>query len=209
MFREEESSHAENLFATFAPAIVVGASPSPMEKILSARLDKDWFGQPVPAAPECELRLDAGSLTLRARVKKPPLTVAGDTGGYAEGLWEGDCAELFLVNPKTGYYLEFNLSPKGGWWCCAFTAPRVRAPGAPRETPGVVTQASSDAASWSAEIRIPVASLPAEVAFDPAVTAGNITFCLGNAPQIYLTYADLGGGKPDFHLPGKWVRLFV
>lgn len=191
------------------PARVVTANPKPMEKNLSTRLDKDWFGAPVPAAPECKLSLDAGAITLRARVKKSPLIVAGDTGGFTEGLWEGDCAELFLVNQKTGYYLEFNLSPKGGWWCCAFTAPRVRAPGAPRELAGVSSSGIPADATWSAELRIPVAALPAELAFDPAVTRGNITFCLGDNPQLYLTYADLGGGKPDFHLPGKWVRLFA
>jgi hypothetical protein len=180
-----------------------------MSLTLSASLEKDWFGEPVAAGPRFKLTLAAGELVLRGYAGKPPLIIAADNGGYAEGLWDGDCAELFLVNPDTGYYIEFNLSPKGGWWCCEFTAPRVRAPGAPRELVGVTTKASPGVDDWAATIRIPVASLPAELAFDPKKTLGNVTFCLGDSPQLYLTHADLGGGTPNFHLPDKWVKLFA
>lgn len=180
-----------------------------MLRPLSATLDKDWFGAPVVARPRFELGLDAGHIVLRGLASKPPLTVPDDSGAYTEGLWNGDCAELFLVNPDTGYYIEFNLSPKGGWWCCEFTAPRVRAPGSPRALTGVTATAQPTEGAWDSTLRIPVASLPAELAFDPAKTRGNITFCLGDSPQLYLTHADLGGGTPNFHLPEKWVKLFV
>ena len=175
---------------------------------LSVTLKTDWFGAPVSAAPRCELRLENGAIHLRAGAAKAPRVVAADTGGYVAGLWEGDCAELFLVNPQTGYYIEINLSPRGGWWSCEFTAPRVRAPGAPRAPAGVITRANLARAAWEAAITIPVASLPKELDFDPAVTRGNITFCLGDTPQLYLTHADLGGGTPDFHRPDRWIRLF-
>ena len=135
--------------------------------------------------------------------------MAADRGGYTEGLWDGDCAELFLVNPVNGAYLEFNLSPKGGWWCCEFTGPRVRAAGAPKALAGVTATGSVTADRWEAELRIPVASLPAALDFDPEVTRGNVTFCLGASPQRYFTHADLGGGNPDFHRPGRWIPLFA
>lgn len=180
-----------------------------MSLTLSATLEKDWFGEPAAARPRFKLTLGSGELVLRAHVGKVPLTVAADTGRYAEGLWNGDCAELFLVNPETGYYIEFNLSPAGGWWSCEFTSPRVRAPGAPRELVGVTTKSSPGPGDWAATLRIPVASLPAQLSFDPAKTTGNVTFCLGDSPQLYLTHADLGGGTPNFHLPEKWVKLFV
>lgn len=180
-----------------------------MTRRILATIDRDWFGAPAAARPHFELGLEAGHIVLRGRAAKSPLVVPGDTGGYAEGLWNGDCAELFLVNPDTGYYIEFNLSPKGGWWCCEFTAPRVRAPGAPRALTGVATTATPSDSSWDSTIRIPVASLPPELAFDPAKTKGNVTFCLGDSPQLYLTHADLGGGTPDFHLPARWVNLFA
>lgn len=180
-----------------------------MSENFTVILDKDWFGEPVAAKPEFKLKCEDGFITLSARVAKAPLFVPQDTGGFVEGLWEGDCAELFLVNPETGYYMEFNLSPQGAWWCCEFTAPRVRAPGAPREISGVTTTGETHDASWGASIRIPVSSLPRELAFSTTGTRGNVTFCLGNDPQLYLTYANLGGGNPNYHLPDKWVPLFV
>lgn len=171
-------------------------------------LRQDWFGVRHPAVPTFSLRLESGAIVLRAWATKPALMVADDKRGYTAGLWEGDCAELFLLNPATGYYLEFNLSPKGGWWSCAFTAPRVRVPEGPVAVAGVSATGAVAPGSWRSELRIPVASLPPELAFDPATTRGNVTFCLGNDPQRYLTAADLGGGTPDFHRPAKWVRLF-
>jgi len=179
-----------------------------MPEHVTAVLNNDWFGAPEAARPSFELVCADGIVRLAAHVAQAPLIVPGDTGGFVEGLWEGDCAELFLANPATGYYLEFNLSPQGAWWCCEFTAPRVRAAGAPRALAGVRTTGAAEAGSWRASIDIPVASLPAALAFVPATTRGNVTFCLGCEPQRYLTHVDLGGGRPDFHRPDRWVPLF-
>lgn len=176
---------------------------------LTAVIATDWFGAPHPAAPRFTLAHADGALTLTARADKPALLVPQDAGAYAEGLWEGDCAELFLVNPVTGAYAEFNLSPRGGWWSCAFGAPRARASGEPAPVPGVTTSGTVAPTHWEATLRIPVASLPAALAFDAGTTRANVTFCLGADPQRYFTYADLGGGKPDFHRPGRWLPLFA
>lgn len=177
-------------------------------KPLSATLSADWFGSAHPAAPRFTLALEDGAIVLTGGAAKPALLVPQDAGGYTEGLWNGDCAELFLVNPANGAYMEFNLSPKGGWWCCEFTAPRVRAAGAPVALAGVTTRGEILADRWEARIRIPVASLPPALAFDPKTIRGNVTFCLGDAPQRYLTLADLGGGQPDYHRPARWIPLF-
>lgn len=175
----------------------------------TAMLTRDWYGAAHPSRPAFTLALDAERITLTARVAQPALTVPADDGSFREGLWEGDCAELFLVNPATGAYVEFNLSPLGGWWCCAFTAPRRRAVAAPVAPAGVTTRGISRPDFWEAEIVIPLSALPAELAFDPATTRGNITFCLGRDPQRYLSFADLGGGSPDYHRPDKWIPLFT
>lgn len=180
-----------------------------MPHVITATLDKDWFGAPVAEKPAFELRLDNGDIVLSAKVAKEPLCVPDDAGAYTAGLWQGDCAELFLVNPDNGAYLEVNLSPQGGWWTCAFSAPRVSAANEPLPLASVSTTGAAANGAWSASIRIPVASLPRELAFDPARTCGNVTFCLGNDPQRYMTFADLGGGTPDFHRPRHWVPLFA
>jgi hypothetical protein len=158
----------------------------------------DYAGQRGPQMPDAPDALDA----LDALLVRP----AAGAGGFAEGLWEGDVVELFMLNPATGFYMEFNLSPCGAWWCCAFDAPRVRAAGFPAPLPGVRAEAVWRGAAWEGTLSVPLASLPRALAFDADATAGNIAFCLGR-PQRYVTLADLGGGTPDFHRPSRWLPL--
>lgn len=170
-------------------------------------LDLDWFGAPVPGRPEWRLALEGEDLVLRGRCAADPVRVPGDRpGGFQEGLWDGDLVELFLLNPGSGFYLELNLAPGGGWWACGHVAPRVRVPGGAAPLDGARTRMVAAAQGWDATLRVPVASLPEALAFDSATTRANVTFCLGS-PQRYLSVADLGGGTPDFHRPARWVPL--
>jgi hypothetical protein len=50
---------------------------------------------------------------------------AGAPGNFLAELWRHDVAELFIADPASGRYFEFNLAPNGAWWSCEFTAPRV------------------------------------------------------------------------------------
>lgn len=170
-------------------------------------LERDWYGAPVPGSPRWSLALEGADLVLRGEVDALPVRVAGDQEGrFLEGLWEGDVVEAFLLNPATGYYLEINLAPGGAWWACGHKAPRVRAKSAGSLLEGVRAQVLPKEHGWSAALRLPVANLPPELAFHPAITRGNVAFCLGR-PRRYLSVADLGGGTPDFHRPGRWMAL--
>ena len=169
-------------------------------------LDHDWYGTGAPGNPQWALEIKDGLLVLRGVANAPPVCIAEDReGSFVEGLWEGDVVELFLVNPDTGFYIEFNLGPRGAWWCCTFDSPRARA-AAPEPLPGITTRARPTEAAWDSTLAIPLRSLPPSLNFDPDTTKGNITFCLGR-PQQFITLADLGGGTPDFHRPGKWIAL--
>jgi hypothetical protein len=170
-------------------------------------LNKDWHGAKPPGCPQWGLEVKGGLLVLRGRVCAPPICIEGDSEGhFVEGLWEADVAELFLVNPDTGFYTEFNLGPRGGWWCCSFGSPRARVEAAPKPLPGVRAKACLSESGWDSSLAVPLHSLPEGLAFDSGKTRGNITFCLG-APQQYVTLADLGGGEPDFHRPEKWIAV--
>jgi hypothetical protein len=136
-----------------------------------------------------------------------PACIQGDhEGSFVEGLWEGDAAELFLANPKTGWYIEFNLGPRGAWWCCGFDAPRVRCAEGPKPLHETKTWCAPSEAGWDSALAIPINSLPPKLGFSPRTTTANIAFCLG-MPQQYFSLADLGGGQPDFHRPEKWPAL--
>lgn len=184
----------------------------------------DWFGNNHLIGPSFDLSLkecgDGSEVELAFIVVVPKLAMLSpvDDGSYREGLWNYDCAELFLGNILTGYYIEFNLSPKGGWWSCSFSSPRVQVAEGPSPRPHIRTEGtiSDDSCNpaWSASILIPLSSLPVELNFNPSSTIGNVTFCLqdteDNQSTTYYSHFDLTseGSNPDFHRPKSWKRLF-
>ena len=170
---------------------------------------RDWFGTTLGATPSFRVVVGAETLSLFATASKPPTSTPGSAPGtFYEGLWENDVAELFLVNPDTGCYLELHTAPNGTWWSCLFDEPRVRAEVCNEPLPGAVPAGVEGVNSWQASVTVPLASLPAALAFVPARTRANVCFCLGSEPQqVYASYAFLGTGKPNFHQPDLWLPL--
>ena len=128
-------------------------------------------------------------------------------GVFQAGLWQYDVAELFLADPVSGRYFEFNLAANGGWWTCEFTAPRVRAEVAEIAMPEVATY--SDLApdgSWLVAMAIPLALLRARLDFGPE-TRMNVTMILESPEQKFVSATDLGDGEPDFHQPGRFSKV--
>jgi len=128
-------------------------------------------------------------------------------GQFLPRLWEYDVAELFLADPESGRYLEFNLAPNGAWWNAEFTAPRVRTDGANAQMPDVQTFAEQATdGSWAAALALPLDLLEARIGFGPH-TRANVTFILESPAQRFLSANDLGGGEPDFHRPERFSTL--
>src|ERR1035437_8909657 len=91
-------------------------------------LAKDWAGDAVQPAAGFSLAMDGQRLWFLAHHRKPAqLHPQARPGRFQAELWHHDVAELFLADPVSGRYFEFNLAPNSAWWCCEFTAPRVRA----------------------------------------------------------------------------------
>ena len=171
-------------------------------------LQKDWHGAPVqPPAGFC-LAVDGKRLWFIAHHRKAAdLHPMARPGLFQAELWRHDVAELFIADPASGRYFEFNLAPNGAWWSCEFTAPRVRAEECDIIMPDVAT--FSDMApdgSWVAAMAIPLDLLKARLDFGPQSRV-NVTMILESPEQRFLTAADLGGGEPDFHLPAAFPEL--
>jgi hypothetical protein len=128
-------------------------------------------------------------------------------GVFQAGLWQHDVAELFIADPVSGRYFEFNLAPNGAWWCCEFTAPRVRAEEIDIAMPEVATFSDMAAdGAWLAAMAIPLDLLKARLDFGPQSRA-NVTFVLGSPGQVFVTAGDLGGGEPDYHRPERFPEV--
>jgi len=171
-------------------------------------LEKDWHGAPVQAPAAFALAMDSQRLWFiahhRTAARLHPLA---RPGVFQAELWRHDVAELFIADPHSGRYFEFNLAPNGAWWSCEFTAPRVRAEALDIAMPEVATFADLAAdGAWVAAMAIPLDLLRARLDFGPRSRV-NVTLILGSPDQKFLSAADLGGGEPDFHLPGRFPEV--
>jgi len=159
-----------------------------------------------PPAAFC-LATDPTHLWFIANHRQPALLhPKARPGGFLAELWKYDVAELFLADPASGRYFEFNLAPNGAWWTCEFTAPRIRADVLDIAMPEVATfsEMAADGA-WLAAMAIPLDLLRARLDFGPA-TRVNVTMILGSPAQRFLSAADLGPGEPDFHRPQRFPQ---
>lgn len=128
-------------------------------------------------------------------------------GLFQNELWEYDVAELFVTDPSSGRYFEFNLAPNGAWWTCEFTAARQRAEEMDIAMPEVAT--FSDMAvdgSWLAAMAIPLDLLRARLDFGPA-TRLNVAMILESPAQKFVSATDFGDGAPDFHQPSRFSEF--
>jgi hypothetical protein len=171
-------------------------------------ITKDWHGAPVAPAAGFSLATDDRRLWFIAHHRAAArLHPQARPGIFQADLWKYDVAELFISDPLSGRYFEFNLAPNGAWWSCEFTAPRVRAEECDIAMPEVATFADMAAdGAWVAAMTMPLDLLKARIDFGPG-TRANVTFILGSPEQRFLTAGDLGGGAADFHQPERFPQV--
>ena len=168
-------------------------------------LARDVHGAALQVPVAFSVVMDEWRLWLMVNHRRPArIHPQARPGLFQANLWQYDVAELFLGDPVSGRYFEFNLAPNGAWWSCEFTAPRVRADTADIAMPEVAT--FSDMApdgSWLAAMAIPLGLLRARLDFGPA-TRMNVAMILESPEQKFISATDLGGGEPDFHQPARF-----
>lgn len=190
--------------------MTIFTSPSPLMwgelDVPMLGLIKDWHGVTIEPPAAFSLAMDEHRLWFIAHHRRPaslhPLARPGD---FQADLWKYDVAELFIADPVSGRYFEFNLAPNGAWWSCEFTSPRVREEETDIVMPDVAT--FSDMApdgAWVAAMAIPLDLLKARLDFGQNSRI-NVTMILESPDQRFLSATNLGGGEPDFHLPQRFA----
>ena len=113
-------------------------------------------------------------------------------------LWRHDVAELFIADPVSGRYFEFNLAPNGAWWSCEFTAPRVRAEETDIAMPEVATFSDMAAdGAWVAAMAIPLDLLKARLDFGKR-TRMNVAMILGSPRATFPSRRGSGRRRTGF-----------
>lgn len=168
-------------------------------------ITRDWDGAAIDPPAGFALADDGRRLWFVAHHRAPAQAhPQAMPGAFLPGLWQYDCAELFLSTPGGDRYFEFNLAPNGAWWSCEFTTPRLRAEEADIAMPDVATFADLAAdGAWVAAMALPLDLLRARLDYGPGARA-NVTFLLGGKQRIHASAADLGGGPPDYHRPARF-----
>lgn len=163
-------------------------------------LETDWNGDPVSSPPRFAFANDTTHFHFCAqRDAKSTVHPSALPGVFQAELWKYDVAEFFLRHPRTGTYLEINLSPNGAWWSCLFTAPLVRLTDREEPIPEVTSEANCTPEGWEARISIPLAYLQKTLNFGPDSRL-HAAFLL-DSPQRCLSSGSVPGGEPNFHHP--------
>ncbi len=170
-------------------------------------IERTWQGDALPKAHCAELEVvRSGELLLVTATSPffgdaPPLTAAG----ALDGLAQFEVVELFLSGPGEDY-LEIELGPHGHHFVLELRG--IRAPVrtclpieyAVQLERSDVPDAEGVLGRWSAQARVPVAYLPAQV------TRANAYAIHGPAgARCHHAHAPVPGARPDFHRPEYFV----
>jgi hypothetical protein len=173
-------------------------------------LGTDWFGTRIEPAAGYSLVMDQHRLWFIANHRKPAeLHPASRPGAFHSNLWEYDVAELFIADPASGRYFEFNLAPNGAWWTCEFTAPRVRAEETEIAMPDVATFAEmAPDGSWLAAMAIPLDLLVARLNFG-TLSKINVAMILNSPNHQFLSATKFTSEAPDYHRPQEFSPVSI
>jgi hypothetical protein len=171
-------------------------------------VSRDWFGSPVQEPCVFSIALDPVFLCFIG-IFPSTIHIHPDSipGQFTPELWKYDVSELFLANPRTGQYLEFNLTANGAWWASKFASPRIVSMPQPDFTKCVAFSRNNTRVNPSAAVlKIPLDLLKNEIDFalDSVI---NFAFIRETPTQRYLSAAALPGSEPDFHQPNFFLPI--
>lgn len=170
---------------------------------------EDWSGNKVKPPVGYSLAIDSENLWFVATRQATACVLPNaEADRFTPELWKADVSELFLADPQSGSYLEFNIAANGAWWASKFSAPRVPHGNQPDFISQVSSFSEADPSNWVCALSVPIRFLSDEISLGPQTT-GNATFIQNSPDQIFLTAVKLPGGEPDFHQPSHFSRLSV
>lgn len=168
----------------------------------------DWYGELLTKPLTFSLAIDHDYLWFIA-CHESPATIhpKARPGQFQNELWQYDVAEIFLLDPSTGRYLEINLAPNGAWWSAFFTGPRVVENEMDTPLEGVATYADlAPNGGWMSAMALPLKMLREELNFGDD-SKMNVTFIVDSPNKKFISATKLEGREPDFHQPDDFKKI--
>ncbi len=114
----------------------------------------DWTGRRLDFRAEFALAETPTHFHYLAAAEMEPKCSSHACGAFVEGLWEQDVAELFIREPDSTHYQEWNVSPTGAWWSQRLTNARITEPKFAPDA-ATETQVLEMPAGWGIWLKIP------------------------------------------------------
>jgi hypothetical protein len=176
---------------------------------ISGEVTRCWMGSRLDAGSfQWAIGVDDSRLIFQTWVGcgAPRYNTAHQRGEFVEGLWNEDVVELFVMNSSGGYQ-EFNLSPAGAWWTCAFSSYRTRASEQRAFSP-LFVEAHVTQTGWGALLGVALADISVVSPISEARMHVSSILTAGEQPR-YLSSSPLSAKAPDFHDEGCFSRVVL
>lgn len=178
-------------------ALGVGCAPEDVFLTPPISLLFGWPVERLRTSPQLFLATDNTFLFFGARFFPPYFYSPEHTPKtFCPGLWECDVAELFIKEPGSERYQEFNLSPTGAWWTQAFEKYRTPLPHRPPTEVAISTRVTESFREVS--LKLPLSELRINATVD-STSQLNLTAILGEHSREYFTFTKPCTDTPDFH----------
>ena len=130
------------------------------------------------------------------------LAITETPGRRRSGLWNDHCFEMFIGEPESDIYWEWNLAPSGQWQCFRFSHYREN------RTLSELLTLTSCASRYEAdtyELEVEIFRKPDPIWHKHRI---NIGLCAVIRSDKNLNYFALHhGAQPDFHDPRQYVEI--
>lgn len=125
-----------------------------------------------------------------------------------DNLWQHTCCELFVGNPLTEAYREFNFSPSGQWAAYDFSGYRIRASTDPEVSPPKIQTVLSDKRLIvTVSVRL-IDVCQSQPISDLKLSLASVIETIsppGSRPNLSYWATHHASPKPDFHHPDSFV----
>jgi hypothetical protein len=154
----------------------------------------------VAFTPGRSLELDYALHGDLAALRVPPPAAALRT----DGLWQHTCCEIFLREPGSARYYEWNLAPSGAWAFYAFDGYRASLPAVVVPLPpAIYWHYTTHEAHLRARLTLEGLPLAAATGLQAAISA--VIETAAASPAIAYWALKHPPGKPDFHHSDNFV----